>query len=300
MWIAGRSLQLRDVEILKAVAELRVLTTDQLSRLFFPSASSTSTNCRTRLRFLETAGFLKREYQLQAPTDGRKPHVFRITPAGIHMLIEEIGLDEDEFRWHRRARRLSSLFLAHQLELNEVYVRFIVAFIVEAPSVRWQVREWYDDFDLKESHTATFSIRDDRGAEASVGVVPDGFMAIAPVPQWPLLHFFIELDRGTMPVRARKRLGHGFQRKILAYNAFFRSPEIMTLYGTRRFRVLSVTTSFERLQNLKAATEGADGRSRYWFTTLQNLTTRNPFTDPIWYRASETEPRPLCQDPTES
>ena len=117
--VAGRSLQLRDLEILKAVAELRVLTTDQLSRLFFPGAHSTSTNCRTRLRFLEAAGFLKREYQLQAPNDGRKPHVFRITPAGIQLLIAEIGFDEGEFRWHRRARRLSSLFLAHPLNDNK-------------------------------------------------------------------------------------------------------------------------------------------------------------------------------------
>lgn len=126
--------------------------------------------------------------------------------------------------------------------------------------------------------------------------MPDGYLALRPGPLGPLLHFFVELDRGTMALRSRKRLGHSFQRRIRAYNAYFRSQEIMEVYGTRRIRVLTVTTRAERLKNMKRAVEDAGGRSRYWFTTLEELSTCHPLDDPIWRRASTTDPVALRHD----
>ena len=293
---SGHTLQLRDVEILKALAELRILTTSQISQLLFPTISgTTSTNCRARLRFLEHAGLIVREYQLQAPTDGRKPHIFRITSPGIQLLITELGWEGDAHRLRRRARRLSPLFLQHQLDLNDVHVRFAVT----APLVGWQIEDWRDDAELKEAHTSTVVISDD-GGEVSVGVVPDGYLALRPGALEPALHFFVELDRGTMALRSRKALGHSFQRRIRAYNAYFLSQEIINAYGTRRIRVLTVTTSRERLVNMKRAAEDVGGRSRYWFTTLDRLASSDPLLDPIWYRATHTVPVALRRDTSQA
>src|SRR2546430_2407219 len=58
---------------------------------------------------------------------------------------------------------------------------------------------------------------------------------------------------GTMPVMRRNLSQTSFYRKLLAYEATWTHPGHRTRFGFHRFRVLTVTTSAERMGSLANA-----------------------------------------------
>jgi len=65
--------------------------------------------------------------------------------------------------------------------------------------------------------------------------------------------FFLEADRGTMPVTRKGLAQTSFLRKLLAYRETWRQGLHRTHLGLPNFRVLTVTTNEERQKNLVAA-----------------------------------------------
>lgn len=63
-----------------------------------------------------------------------------------------------------------------------------------------------------------------------------------------------------------------WQDKVQRYLAYFRSSVFADRYkATKPFRVLTVTTSAERLANMKRVTEEAGGQTWFWFSTYAAL-----------------------------
>ena len=121
----GFRLQPRDVAIVEAVHRHRVLSTEQIAALFFPTAGGeVSSACRSRLRHLTRAGFLERAEQLQTKSDGRRPYLYMLTAAGCDLLIAELGLDPEEIDWKPSYNTVSWQFLSHQLGIVDAYVAF--------------------------------------------------------------------------------------------------------------------------------------------------------------------------------
>lgn len=102
-----------------------------------------------------------------------------------------------------------------------------------------------------------------RGAR-KVRVIPDGYFVIEFQQAEQPDHFFLEVDRGTMS-------NSRWQGKVKAYVRFRAAGLSQEHYGTENFRVLTVTTSQQRLQNLKGATEAAGGKFYFWFTTQEQV-----------------------------
>ena len=63
-------------------------------------------------------------------------------------------------------------------------------------------------------------------------------------------YFFLEADRGTMPVIRRGFSQSSFYRKLLAYEATWSQGIHSKRFGFHRFRVLTVTTSAARVKSL--------------------------------------------------
>lgn len=285
-------MQARDLAILQAVIRHRVLSTNQIEALFFGGdPAQVSSACRRRLRLLSTSGYLERHFQLQQPADGRLPHLFMPTFAGVELVAAELGEERGALDWKPSYNNVKWPFLSHQLALNDVYV----AFQCKPAPDGWILGSWMDDRILKQAHTKTVRITEGKKTE-KVGVVPDAYMTIElHRPPWQL-HFFIERDRGTMPATATKPLGHSWHRRILAYNAAFDNGIFQEEHGTSSIRILTVTDSPARRASLKASTEAAGGRGRYWFATMENLERENPYTQAIWHRAGFEKPTELLQD----
>lgn len=274
-------LQARDVEIVEAVHRLRVLRTDQLAALFFPTAEGDiSSACRTRLRLLTEAGYLHRGEVPQVRAEGRRPYVYMLTAAGCELLTAELGLGPEELDWKPAYNNVSWPFLAHQLAINDAYLAFSRA----VARTGWRIDRWVDDRLLRQQHTDRVRLIDTDGREHEVAVVPDAFFVLT--DGIAVLQFFLEIDRATMTVAAQSRRVKSWQQRIQAYQAYFVSEAIQLRYHTNRIRVLTITTTTERLGNLKQATEAVGGRKRYWFATADDVRPEAIIARPVWQIAS--------------
>ena len=281
----------RDVAVVDAVARHRFLSTDQIAALLFPTQGGiVSSQCRLRLRLLVSAGFLTRFEQPVVRGKGTKPALFGLAAAGPDLLVSELAYAPEDIDWHPSHSDVSWFFLDHQIMINDIFVALNQA----CARVGWTLAEWVDDRILKKLHAEPVLITDAIGKERWVSVVPDAYCAIAcPDPttgDHRLLRFFVEADRATMTVISSTQQRRTWQKRIRAYQAYFDSPQIIKTYGTRRFRVLTVTTSPTRLQSLKAATEAASGMNKFWFTTEDALSAEMALEAPIWHKAGSVEP----------
>lgn len=289
-------MQPRDLSIIDAVHRHRVLSAPQIAALFFPTAhGGVSSQCRYRLRMLAQAGLLEKKEQPQTLRDGRRPYVYFLTSAGCRLLVDELGYEPADLDWKPSFNDIESPYLAHQLALGDVYV----AIHLGAARAGWTVREWVDDRFLRKLHTDRVRIEVPGGGAEDVAVVPDGYLVLSvpddPEGQERWLSFFIEIDRATEVVAATHQQRRTWRRRIRAYQAYFESPAIVERYHTRNIRVLTVTTSPKRLENLRAATAAEGGRSRYWFTTIDALSATTVLEGPIWHKADGGDPVALMK-----
>ena len=89
-----------------------------------------------------------------------------------------------------------------------------------------------------------------------LGVIPDRVFALEFLDingQNQRIYFFLEADRGTMPVTRHSLSGSSFARKLLAYAATWTQKIHRQNLDIDRFRVLTVTTIPGRLAALVVA-----------------------------------------------
>jgi hypothetical protein len=101
-------------------------------------------------------------------------------------------------------------------------------------------------------------------------------------------HFFLEVDQGTMSTKR-------WQEKVRAYIEYRTRGLSKEHYGTRNFRMLTVTTTDRRLRSLKRATEKAEGDYHFWFATQDHIDIWQPqrLLTPVWFVATKDEQRSL-------
>jgi len=102
-----------------------------------------------------------------------------------------------------------------------------------------------------------------------LGVIPDRVFAL----EFPdkdgeraRAYFFLEADRGTMPVKRRNLSQTSFHRKLLAYEVTWTQAIHTSRFGFHRFRVITVTTSAARVKSLvEACSELERGHGLFLF-----------------------------------
>jgi hypothetical protein len=119
-----------------------------------------------------------------------------------------------------------------------------------------------------------------------LGVEPDRVFGLrfASEPEHRrLAYFFLEADRGAMPV-VRKTLGQtSFRRKLLGYRETWRQGLHRAHLAIPNFRVLTVTTSEERMRNLVAACRSlSSGAGLFLFSTTQEALSRGDILGYEW------------------
>jgi hypothetical protein len=125
-----------------------------------------------------------------------------------------------------------------------------------------------------------------------VPIVPDSYFLIE-TPRG-VAHFFLELDRATMPLKR-------FQDKIRGYIAYWQSGGFAARYSAEddeaTFRVLTVVASersgTKRLQNLITTTQAVGGQNLFWFARAAALTPENVLKADVWVVAGDNEPAHL-------
>lgn len=248
----------RDLDILKTVADYRILRQDHIQQLFFGSKSTT----QYRLSHLYQHGLLNRHF---LPVyAGWSPTLYTLDKRGIALLTSECGIQRvivwDAENGHE--------FLSHTLAIND----FRVAVTIACRQAGYTLAQWIGEASLKADYDRV-TITDHAGKKHSISLIPDSYFTIE-TPKGRA-SFFLEMDMGTMT------LGR-FQGKIRAYLAYLESKGYQQRYQTRSLRVLTVTTSLARAANLKASTEQIHSERLFWFTHREQVIAEQVLHAPIW------------------
>jgi Replication-relaxation len=119
-----------------------------------------------------------------------------------------------------------------------------------------------------------------------LGIIPDRVFALEFGDQSGIrtrAFFFLEADRGTMPVTRRNLSQTSFYRKLLAYEATWSQSIHRTRFGFYRFRVLTVTASAERVNSLlNACSKLKSGHGLFLFADRTVLEKSDDIFSPIW------------------
>lgn len=265
----------RDIQIIRAVYECRVLTTQQLQDLFFPSLHQ----AYARLAALYHHAYLDRKFVGAYIDKMNTPIMYVLDKRGADLLQAELGL---EVNWSSEYKQVGVQFLEHTLAINTCRVAVAKA-CEETPGFR--LLKWLSEADLKADYDRV-TIRSTAGKNVSVSLIPDSYFVLD-TPRG-MAHFFLELDRGTMTTKR-------FKSKIYAYQAYYQTGAYEKRYATKSLRVLTVTPSQVRATHLRVATEDAGGKQRFWFTTLEQIAPATILMIPIWEVATKTEKQPLVE-----
>jgi hypothetical protein len=151
--------------------------------------------------------------------------------------------------------------------------------------LNFKLLTWKREAELKAQYPYV-PIRTSEQRLQNVSLIPDGYFAIE-TPKG-VAHSFLEQDMSTMPTE-------DFASKIRAYDVYYESGAYQRDYQAKSLRVLTVTTSPERMANLMRTVGQVQGKHRFWFTLLNHITAESVLDAPIWSVPIHPEKQPLIQ-----
>jgi hypothetical protein len=243
----------RDVDILRAISQFRFLSSHQVQRI----VGGSERGVRNRLRNLFAHGYLDRPVHQRAELAAflNPPLVYGLGKHGARLLADLGRPIDHRLDWTTKNTRATSPFLAHTIEVAETMMQFTSACHGSAarlvdhhellPLMPEPIRTAHDPFALrvKFRHHAK---------DVVVAVVPDRLFAL--VYPDTRHNFALELDRGTTDINAKRIIGKSsFRRKLLGYFRAWQDRRHADVWGFKSFRVLTVTTSEKRIENMLAA-----------------------------------------------
>ena len=233
----------RDQVIVRLVSRHRFLTSQQIVSLL----GENSQPVLRRLQRLYHHGYLERP---RAQLDyyhrgGSHPIVYGLGNKSLKLLM-----GRGSRRWGEKNRAVGRVFLEHAVMVSQIMVSIELACWANG-RVRFLPRE-----ELASSYyvggSLRWRVRLDR--QVKLGVVPDAVFGLEfshENGRRERAFFFIEADRGTMPIVRRSLSQTSLHRKLLAYEATWSQSLHRSLFGFHRFRTLFVTQSASRLELLR-------------------------------------------------
>ena len=169
------------------------------------------------------------------------------------MIGKELGCDLRTLMWDTKNGSIGRIFLKHALLVSDVMVAIELS--CGAKGIRLLTERELAQIGNRNGDQERFrwSIN---VAGQKLSAVPDRVFALELVGADGTArrsYFFLEADRGTMPVVRKTLFQTSFFRKLLAYEATWADRLHEKLFGFHRFRVLTVTTNAKRVQSLVEA-----------------------------------------------
>ena len=243
-----------------------------------------------RLQLLYHHGYLERpraQIEYYQP-GGSRAFVYGLGDRGVELLRLGTTAPTRALEWSAKNRAVKRLFLEHALLVSDVLVALELA-CRQHGGMRFLSSDELPLPTTTRSRLEPFRWKVSLNSNTRIGVVPDCVFGLEFADQPPdrnRAYFFLEADRGTMPI-TRSGLHHSsFHRKFLAYEATWLQELHQKHFGFHRFRVLTVTTNTDRLQHLvKACRQLERGQGLFLFTDLGSfLASPNPLALP-WQSA---------------
>lgn len=269
--VAAIQLEERDRQIIRLVYRHRFLRSDHIISLIGGSQQQ----LLRRLQLLYHHGYLERpRAQLQYYERGGSRHIaYGLGNKAGALLKAENGFSVHPDSWNEKNHAIGRIYLEHALLVADVMVS-----IELACRKRGDIQLLYED--KLSPQPIEWHIRIQNGTE--VGVIPDRVFALeyqGVTGKTERAYFFLEADRGTMPVKRKRLFQSSFYRKLLRYEATWTQGIHRTKFGFNRFRVLTVTTIPGRVKSLvDACSDLKRGHGLFLFTDHDSLRSQDIFS----------------------
>src|ERR1039458_9753073 len=247
--VAAIELTERDREIIRLVRRFRFVRSSHVCSLIPGSPQQ----LLRRLKLLYHHGFLERpRSQIDYYHKGGSRHmVYGLGSKGAAFLRCDLDPGFGQVRWGEKNRAAGRGFLEHALLVADVMVAIELA--CRRTGIRLLTGCELAVEDKTSGERRPFRWQVKISNRLKLGVIPDFVFALDfkdPGGAGKRAFFFLEADRATMPVIRKNLSQTSFYRKLRAYEATWSQSIHQTQFGFHRFRVLTVTTSAERVKSL--------------------------------------------------
>jgi hypothetical protein len=281
--IGNMVIQPRDAEIVKLVWDYRFLSSEYIQKL----VDGSDQVILRRLQKLYHHGYLDRplsQIVFSNPLLGPKKMVYGLGDRGADLLSEEYGIDRGKIAWREKNREVSERYIQHTLMVSEFRVCLTLA-LRDRPGLKLK---WLNGCgtEFRESVYIPESVNYTQvpAKKKRLSVIPDGYFSIKDSDG--TMHFFLEADRSTMT-------NSRYLSKMRAYWLFCKQGRTREL-GFEHFRVLTITKTSQRRENLAQTTQKAfsdpQGHYMFWFASQKDFSFSNysSILDNIWVTANTT------------
>jgi hypothetical protein len=126
------------------------------------------------------------------------------------------------------------------------------------------------------------------GVPRELALVPDKVFGLDDTIARKRSYFFLEADRATMPVQRTSPAQTSMARKFITYYHAHRAGEHTRQFGIGNFRVLTVTSSRDRVASMIAAAReitGGAGSNQFLFADRASLQSTSDLLALDWVSA---------------
>jgi|ERR1044071_1232589 hypothetical protein len=241
----------RDRDIIRLVQQHRFLRSSHILALI----DGSSQQILRRLQLLYHHGYLERpraqlDYFLQG--GGSRHIVYGLSSKGAELLNQQTDPPVQWINWGAKNRFVGRVFIDHSLLVSDIMVKIELACRADG-----HIRLISEDelmFRSNKRQLVKWKVALPNGTQ--IGIMPDRVFALeysGDNKKWERAYFFLEADRGTMPVNRRNLNQTSFYRKLLAYQSTWSQAIHRIRFGFHRFRVLTVTSTPQRINSLRNA-----------------------------------------------
>ena len=233
-----------------------------------------------RLQMLYHSGYVQRK-----KLSDHDPIVYSLGNLGAEVLVMQYGIDRKEIEWTTKNRESGEHYIQHTLLVSRF--RHAVELVLgNSPDAT--LEEWLPSGSFKASVQYTDAVKTRAGTRTQVVqkvIIPDGVIVV--MVGGKRCHYFLEADRSRMS-NAR------FLSKLKGYYAFWaqRTQE----YGIRQMRVISVTISELRKDNLRETAQqvSTEAKDLFWFACERTYAGKpEAVFAPIWQTLKDDTLRSL-------
>jgi hypothetical protein len=259
----------RDLEILKLIYEYRFLTAEHLSLLL-------EINYKTiikRLQRLFHWGFLDRpKSQMADYILKRHKLIHTLGKKGVEILTEKLGLDRERLNRLANNTDVREMYLHHAMMISN----FKTCLALALRKTEAKIIDWNSQDEMKKIKQELEILEGNQ--KKKVVIIPDSIFVIE--DKGDEMYFMLEADLSTM---TNKR----FLDKMRGYWQLWKQG-LQEKWGFKNFRVLTITKSEARKENLRKITKQADDRKvgslMFWFTSTEKYSLKEPenILKPIW------------------
>lgn len=277
----GFALTEGDLAILKFIHEYRLLRIEQVARL----TERTYTRVHRRMKGLFDVGFLRR---IEIP---QRKDIYHLGRPALRLLLSRGLITDVEAERRSREHELKPATLDHEMMIADIHV----ALAKTAESGSLKLASWKEGEEIRHRFQA---------GTGSLVIQPDAFFQIKDMrlPDGQNRRtFLLEADRSTMGI-AQRSGSQRFRDKIERYRWFIDSGQAFDRYGVRSIRILTLTLTRERRDNLCADTDAflvghnlIRLRKFFLFGALPDMPLEKggAILEPLFHRPGGAAPYPL-------